>query len=170
MLDPRRTNGIVETIAVALSYELLDRIADKWTMVVPFAYMRGYGENFRKYRIQDEGDRLARLSEIGAAVGKRDWPTVRQYLYKHRAEQDQTSQTEIASEHGRDIEALGAMALRGSASVPWKSFIGLSVACTDVPLSRQKTTQPPSAFLPKCLPRLSGALCPVGRGCPGLTP
>lgn len=170
MLDPRRTNGVVETIAYALSYEVLDRIADKWIMVAPFSYLRGWDKNFRTYRNEDEGNVLARLTEIRAAVDKRDWKAVRQYLYKHRSEQDQTSQAEIAGQHGRDIEALGAMALRGNAPVPWRRFIGLAVACTIVPLSRQKTTLPPSAFSPKCLPRLSGALCPIGRGCPGLTP
>jgi hypothetical protein len=170
MLDPRRTNGVIETIASALAYELLDRIADRWEMAPSFPQWRGWGVNFRMYRTNDEQARLARFpDEVHSAVIQRDWPSLRRYLYRHRAEQNQTLQDEIQSIHGQDIQALGAISLRSS-PVPWKRFVGISIACSSVPLSLQGGPQPPSAFSPKCLPALSGALCPIGRGCPGVIP
>ena len=170
MLDPRRTNGVVETIASAISYEVLDRLADRWQMIVPFPHMRGWGKNFSQYRMNDEQTRLARLpEEMRLAVSARDWIAVRQYLYKNRIEQNQTSQAEIGSEHGRDVQALGAMSLR-SGPVQWKKLAGLAVSCSSVPLSKRVVAQPPTPFSAKCLPGLSGVLCPIGRGCAGLMP
>lgn len=167
MLDPRRTNGVIETIATAVSYAVLDRIADKWAMVAPFPWLRSYVNNFRKYRDEDAEDRLTRLSGMRHAVDQHDWTAVRSYLYDHRSEQDQNLQAEIDSQHGRDIQTLGAISLLAT-QVSWRKFIGLSVTCSSIPLLKQRSTQPPSAFSKQCLPRLSGALCPIGRGCPGL--
>lgn len=169
MLDPRRTNGVIETIASAVAYEILDRMADRWAMIVPFPYLRGYGENFRKYRSDDEAARLKRLLDVQPAVAKRDWNGVSQYLYHHRPEQDQVLQAEIGSEHGRDIQALGAMALRES-HINWRKLAGISLKCSSLPLSKQAAGQPPAAFSAKCLATLPGILCPIGRGCPGLSP
>ena len=56
-------------------------------------------------------------------VNQGKWLNVRRYLYAHRAEQDQLKQTELESEHGRDIQVLGAIALR-SVRIPWNRFVG----------------------------------------------
>ena len=106
MLNPHRSNGVVEAICTAASYEVLDRMSDKWEMVVPFSYMRGYEENFRKYRREQETTPLARLPEISDAAKRGHWLQVRQYLYTHRSEQNGLTQPDIVSEHERDIEAL----------------------------------------------------------------
>ena len=45
MLNPRRSNGVIETICTAVSYEVLDRISDRWMIIVPFPYLRGYEMN-----------------------------------------------------------------------------------------------------------------------------
>jgi hypothetical protein len=168
MLDPRRSNGVVETICSAVAYEVLDRLADRWAVVVPFPYLRGYGVNFRKYRIDDEQARLSRFQQqVRSAIEHHQWRALSRYLYAHRSEQEQLSQDEIPGDHGRDIQALGAIALR-STSVPWKKLIGFA-GCSSVPLKKQPKFQ--VASIPaSCLVHLSGALCPIGRGCPGLIP
>lgn len=168
MLNPRRSNGVVETICNAVSYEALDRMTEKWTMAVPFSHLRGYELNFRKYRSDDEKSTLARLTQISSAVDQGKWLEVRRYLYVHRSEQDQLTQVEIQSEHGRDIQNLGAMALRSSA-VPWKKFLGLAVCGQFTSVKAQPRYQ--LTGLPNsCITALSGALCPIGRGCRGLVP
>ena len=137
-------------------------------MVVPFPYLRGYGPNFRQYRIDDESARLSRFpQEIRSAVEKQQWRPLSQYLYEHRSEQNQLSEDDTESEHGRDIEAIGAIALRLS-KVPWQQFVGFA-ACASVPVKTQpefKRAKPPAS----CLARQSGALCPIGRGCKGRIP
>jgi hypothetical protein len=45
MLNPRRSNGVIETICTAVSYEVLDRMSDRWMIIVPFPYLRGYEMN-----------------------------------------------------------------------------------------------------------------------------
>jgi hypothetical protein len=165
MLGPRRTNGIVETISTALAYEVLDRITDKWAIRVPFPFMRGWEHNFRDYRIDDERTRLARLpQEIQDSVANHKWKRIRQYLSSHRSDLDQLGPIEIESEHGRDIQSLGAIALR-SAPIRWDEFTDIAVHIQP-PLSAKDQ----SMFLVGPLDRsylnhLDGALCPIGLGC-----
>ena len=168
MLNPRRSNGVIDTICTALSYEVLDRMSDRWMMRVPFSYLRGYEMEFRGYRLRDGETRSNRLGQIKSDVRSGNWLEVRRFLYTHRSEQDQLKQVEIESEHGRDIQSLGAMALRSEA-VQWLRFVGLAV-CGQ---SREIRTQPryQASELPKsCVVALSGALCRIGRGCPGMIP
>ena len=168
MLNPRRSNGVIDTICTALSYEALDRMSDRWMMVVPFPYLRVYGSEFRRYKTGDSETRSSRLAQIRPAVVSGKWLEIRQFLYAHRSEQDQLTQDEIKSEHGRDIQSLGAMALR-SGVVQWTKFVGLAVCGQTVSVRNQPKYQP--SELPKsCIVALSGALCRIGRGCPGLIP
>src|SRR5436190_2859134 len=49
MLDPRRTNGVVETFAVAFSLVLLDDLAARWAKTPPLKNWTSYAPAFKKY-------------------------------------------------------------------------------------------------------------------------
>lgn len=163
MLDPRRTNGVVETICVALSYEVLDRLARKWQEKAPLPHMNGWGHNFSDYRKAESDNRIRRLGEISSAVSKDDWEAVREYLISHRDEQEQTLLGEINGEHGRDIQALGALALCATGQVPWPRFVGLAAACCDVPLSEHPVGWLVGRFVPGDTESDRGMLFEIGR-------
>jgi hypothetical protein len=164
MLDPRRTNGLVETICIALSYEILDRLSEKWAVAPPYVHWRSYASEFRKYREDLEQDALSRFPEaIRSSVRRRHWVELGVYLYAHRAEQEQLSQDRIASQRGRDIQSLGAIALR-SGHVFWRQMSRLG-SCT----YPSPAEDPSLMILPlseSCIARQSEMFCRIGRGCP----
>jgi hypothetical protein len=165
MMNPRRSNGIIETLCMALAYEVLDRLYEKWGSGSPYAnrLLTAYSHNFRSYREQDEHLALSRLPpEITLAVGRKDWIFLRKYFEDHRSEQEQLTQIEIQSQHGRDIQTLGAMALR-SGPIAWKSLWNIGFCTESSPDMNAVSLNSP--IKPECIRRLSSIFCRIGRGC-----
>ncbi|HEV1286466.1 MAG TPA: hypothetical protein VNU44_14190 [Bryobacteraceae bacterium] len=165
MIDPRRSNGIIETICVALSYEVLDQLSAKFGSGSPRSnrVLSAYGENFKNYRQDDERAAISRFPpEIKVAFERKNWLELRRYLERHRSEQEQLTQAEIQAPHGRDIQTLGAIALR-SAPIAWKDLWDLG-ACTSPPPDKLPSFLD-APINSGCIQRLSPMLCRVGRGC-----
>jgi hypothetical protein len=115
MMNPRRSNGIIETLCMTLAYEVLDRLYAKWSSGVPYANrtLTAYGHNFKSYRENDERLTMSHLpSEVRVAFERNNWIVLRNYLERHSSEQQQLTQPEIQSPRGRDIQLLGAIVLR----------------------------------------------------------
>jgi hypothetical protein len=111
MLDPRRSNGVVETLCMALSYVALDRMSQRWK-THPYAPWRPYASRFTYYLQCDQDARLDLFpTDIRVAFIHHRWDKLARYLRKHRSDQEQLSAEEIISDKGRSIQCLGAIVL-----------------------------------------------------------
>ena len=168
MLNPRRTNGIVESIATALSYEILDALPAQVTSGGPTLRNKDlvmFGQNFVSYRQHDETTHLASFPEdIRAKVSRSQWADLVRYLHSHESELRQLDSHVRDSSHARDLDALTAIMLR-SRTIPWKSLLNLA-ACTSPP--PQLNPQFMALLLNRpCLERLPAVFCRIGIECSG---
>lgn len=161
MLDPRRTNGDIETLCTALSLEALDGLTVKWTRKAPFPYASAHLAELRKYRRAFETDVLSRVpADVRDAVIAHRWPIVQRYLASCAKEREQLSQAQIRSQRGRDLQALAAMLLL-SHSVDWPRLANLG-RCTNPPPS----ADPFFRLLPldpSCAGKSSALLCRIAH-------
>jgi hypothetical protein len=155
MLDPRpgNYNGVIETLCMALSHEVLDKMADKWQKGgEPFPWLHGYGIHFHEFRINTENRWLLGVpEEMRSSVKKGEWGKVRQYLIEHRSE--------LLDAGNRSTHALGAAALEAK-GIRWKTLHGFA-GCKK-PVAKGEVD-----YLQPCLGPLNGSLCPMGEGCVG---
>src|SRR5262249_25079215 len=87
MLDPRRTNGLIETLAVAFSLEVLDAMARRWADKPPFPNWKDYAPEFSKYRRRTEKLHLDRFpAAVQAMAERRAYDELGLYL-RHRRSQ-----------------------------------------------------------------------------------
>ena len=100
-MDPRVDNDLLETFAVAVSFEVLDRM--------------GYG----RYLQVATRSLIAPLpAGIRAALGNGSWNEVKQYLKEQR---------QYRQEHPLDysLAAAGAMLIRATGTFPWNRLLGI---------------------------------------------
>jgi hypothetical protein len=117
-LDPRRTNGLLETLAVAVSLEILDAMATRWSEHPPHPHWQSYAPEFRRYREHTEARYLAKFPvEVQTAVREQRWRDVARYLTLRRDDQD-------ANAIDRSLNVLGALTLRAQ-PVRWRNYIGV---------------------------------------------
>jgi hypothetical protein len=117
-LDPRRTNGLLETLAVAVSLQALDDLAERWAYAPPHRNWRSYAPAFRSYRERVEAWYLRELPDaVREAARTGHWQDVALYLQYRRVDLDRNATD-------RALNMLGAMALR-TRSVGWRNFLGL---------------------------------------------
>lgn len=157
MLDPRRSNGIVETICTAVSYEVLDRLGERVTASPGLSWLTDYASHFSEYRRQDQSGYLAKFPEaVRAMVGQGDWAGLSRYLADHRADMEPHATRE------RETQTLAAVALR-SGPLDWGAFTGLAACTTPDP-----DQDPRFLILPidsSCIARSAEVLCRIGWGC-----
>lgn len=124
MLDPRRSNGIVEAICIAVSYEVLDRIGPRIELSPRLPWLADYAPHFEEYREQDQKSMLSKLPrDVSAMVAQRRWADISAYLREHRSDLAPGSPLE------RPTQTLAAIALRAT-SPDYAQFTGVA-ACTD---------------------------------------
>jgi hypothetical protein len=146
MLDPRRTNGLVETFAVAFSLAALDAMAVRWRDRAPYASWVPYAPYFRKYRREAEQRHLKTFPlDVQALVERKSWEELALYLRYRRADQD-------ADINNRNLNHLGAAALR-SGEVKWQDLLGLA-GHTDPPADRDGRFRADLQIDPRKLPGL----------------
>lgn len=166
MLNPRRTNGIIESIATALSYEVLDSMADQVTSGIPTTIgesLARFTPNFRIYRQSDEKLHLSRFPlDIRSAVDGGRWAHVTKYLRIHESEVNELDYATLQRTQSRDLNSLCAIALR-SQRVRWNSLLNFA-ACT-LPSTEGDPHFRTLPLRPSCIARLSGTLCRIGIGC-----
>jgi hypothetical protein len=146
MLDPRRTNGLVETFAVAFSLEALDAMAARWRVAPPYPNWVSYAPHFRNYRRDAERRHLKSFPlPVQALVERRAFGELALYLRYRRPDQD-------ADATNRDLNHLGAAALL-SGEVRWPDLSGLA-GHTDPPADRDGRFRTDLQIVPAKLPRL----------------
>lgn len=155
MLDPRRTNGLLETLAMAFSLRVLDELDARWRQAPPFGNWRSYAPAFGDYRRRQERRLLAGLPpEIATLVEGERWSQVALYLRYRRADQD-------AHPEDRSLNMLGALAARASRPA-WPRMVGLG-SWTSPPPERDGAFRSSLAISPGVARRLRVHL---GRGRP----
>jgi hypothetical protein len=157
MLDPRRTDGVVEAIAIAVSYEVLDRLDKKVKDSPAFPWLASYGKNFKPYRRDDQKIVLDKFpEEIRDLVAHKKWDQLSDYLRQHSQEM------EAGHANDRDMQTLAAISLR-SAPVDWSQFAGIA-GCT-TPSPNDDPTFKVLPVNPDCVSRSSDLFCRMGIGC-----
>ncbi|MCM0080000.1 M48 family metallopeptidase [Geomonas sp. Red32] len=124
VMGPLRTNGLIETLADAFSYEVLDRMNRLWERKYSATrpHWASWASHFTDYQKNEEAERFAGLpASIRNAVGEPDWPQVPDYLKNNLG----ILEMNLTEEAGLRLRSLGASALRRN-KIPWKDLLGIS--------------------------------------------
>jgi hypothetical protein len=119
VFSPCLTNGIIETICIASSYEVLERLASQW---------QEYSE-FRLYEQLAETEYLTSMpievpyNMIGVLMDH-DSDTLRRYLSHHRREIDDIDCSGNVGNVARAIQSIAAIVLRYE-PITWSEFVKL---------------------------------------------
>jgi hypothetical protein len=129
-MGARRTNGLIEMLADAVSLEALDRMAVLWSVkYADFPAWADFAPNFRTYRQRVEEVSIATLPKhVRGATSDDDWKTVAGYMRKETGGLDKTPYASNAY----PLRTLGAMALR-SREVDWTAFVNITAATSPSP-------------------------------------
>lgn len=160
IMDARRSNGLIETLADAISLQVLDGMAKLWRIkYADFEPWKDYAPHFQEYREQHEKEKLSELPrEIQDAVQAGRWSDITVYLKKRQPELDANP----FNETGLALRNLGAMALR-SDTVPWKSFVGMASLTNPSPSQDGKFNQDLPTDITRAPPDAQDALHRLGR-------
>ena len=154
MLDPRRSNGVIETICTAVSYEVLDRLGERVTSSPRLNWITDYAAHFTEYRKQDQKSYLASFpKDVRVMVDEQRWSDVSRYLSEHRADMQPHSARERAT------QTVAAAALRSS-PLDWGQFTGLAACTNPTPADDPKFRILPLSS--DCIDRLAGVLERIG--------
>ena len=128
MMGPRRTSAVFETLAAAVSLEVLERLDLKWRTYPPYPHWSNYSSSFAEYRKSVENGAISRLKL------SRPMSTETMFAFKTRWQQLAEAQGEIHSENmitiqERDLQEVGAMILR-SGAIGWADIVNLE-SCTE---------------------------------------
>ncbi|MCX5661591.1 MAG: hypothetical protein NTW19_18085 [Planctomycetota bacterium] len=133
MMDPSRTNGAIETLATALSLQVLLNMRERWIATPPHPHWRENASSFKDYYEETDKTMLSSLSrDIQTAVHHGRWDMVSAELRRCRGQLNQQP-------CDRPLNHLGARYLL-SQKMPWKQLNG--IASKAGPLSTD-----PSMFL-----------------------
>ena len=159
MLNPRRTTAVIETLCTTISYEVLDRLGDRWNGPhPPLVYLRSYTPQFHNYETADLQMHLATLpASIRTAVVGQDWTRVRAFLNSQQPVEDGFENRGEGQPSSRDIQALEAIVLR-TQPIPWENYVGYA-ACGE-PAIHQFTVKLLAA---RCFDDLHAELYRIGR-------
>src|SRR5579883_282930 len=156
MLDPRRTNGVVEALCIAVSYEVLDRVGDKAAMSPAFPWLGDYAKNFQPYQRDDQNTVLKKFPrEIQDLVAQKRWSELADYLRAHAAEM------EAGHANDREVQTLAAIARR-SGPVEWGELAG--IAGNTSPSVSEDPRFRVLPLTPEAIARASDLLCRMGIG------
>ncbi len=151
-LDPRRTNGLLETLAVAISHQVLVDLAERWERRAPYPQWTSYVPHFRTYLEQAVAGKLASFPDpVRAMVKGNRWEELALYLRYRRPDQDRAATD-------RSLNTLGAVALR-SGLVDWTRWVGIG-SRTDPPPAQDGRFR---SDLPLVGPGLPALLQRIGR-------
>ena len=160
-LGPLRANGFVETLATAISLEVLDELAKRWAIAPAISGTASWAENFSKYRAENEAIETAKLPEIKASVAGKDWNRIRYYLRLRNRDMQQLTRVTVNCDEGRALEMLAAMSLR-SGLVDWPRLVGFAHSSSIQPVNESYGNAVYARVRPDLLPP---ALCRMGLGC-----
>jgi hypothetical protein len=146
MLEPRRTNGLVETVAVAFSLRVLDEMAVRWKTKAPYASWKSYAPEFTRYRQRAERAHLKTFPlSVQALAERKAYEDLALYLRHRRAHLE--SET-----NDRDLQHLAAQALLAR-PVNWGKLVGVA-GLTDPPPARDGRFRSDLPLDPERLPAI----------------
>jgi hypothetical protein len=160
MLNPRRTTAVIETLCTTISYEVLDRLSDRWNGPhQPLVYLRSYTPQFHNYAAADLQIHLATLpASIRTAVAGQDWTGVRAFLKIQQRVEDGFENRGEGQPGNRDIQALESIVLR-TQPIPWENYVGFA-ACGERAIHEFTVKLLPV----RCFDDLHAELYRIGRG------
>jgi hypothetical protein len=157
MLDPRRSNGVVEAICMAMSSEVLDRLGERVRTYPTLSWLADYGPHFEEYRLQQDGLALQHFpADVQAMVKEHRWSDVSAYL------RDRQNEMEPGQPEERSLQALAAIALR-SGPIDYGVLAGIAGCTTPSPQDDPRTRILP--INSDCASRVQELLCRMGHNC-----
>lgn len=160
-LGPLRANGFVETLATAISLEVLDELAKRWALAPAIPGTSSWAEKFSKYRVENEAIEIAKLPEIKESVAGKDWNLIRYYLRLRNSDMQQLTRVAVNCEEGRALEMLAAMSLR-SGPVDWPRLVGFAHSSSIQTVNESSGNVVYARVRPDLV---HPALCRMGLGC-----
>ncbi len=158
-MGARRTNGLIETLADAISLEALDRMAVLWS--AKYADYPAWGDfapNFRLYRQRVEAAGIAALpAPVRSATADSDWKAVTRYMRTETAVLDKSPYASGAY----SLRTLGAMAMR-SHEVDWTAFVNITAATTPSPSADTRYREDLAVHITALAPATRNSLARAG--------
>jgi hypothetical protein len=164
MLGPQQTSGVIETICVALSYEVLDRLGEDQELGKRLERL-GHHPPFSAMRMTMQKAGLGLVAaDLRSAALSNDWTAVRKYLAQHRALLEHSKllgeEGKKRTQYARAVQEVAAMALR-SGPVAWNRFVGLAL-CTKASSQEDPPSHQDPRIEARCLSKLTEALARIG--------
>lgn len=133
MLDAHRTNGVIESICDAISYQALDDLTELWAKkYANFAPWKDFAIQFHRYRVARQNEHLSVYpAEIQSAIRQERWNAVVPYVKEHQKELDKNL-VEPEGPYGLNLRSLNARLLL-SRPVEWRAFRGIGTLTTPSP-------------------------------------
>ena len=160
-LGPLRANGFVETLATAISLEVLDELAKRWAIAPAIPGTSSWAENFSKYRVEYEDIEIAKLPEIKGLITGKDWNLIRYYLRLRNRDMQQVTRVAANCDEGRSLQMLAAMSLR-SGPVDWPHLVGFAHSSSIQPVEESYGNTVYARVRPDLV---HPTLCRMGLGC-----
>ena len=160
-LGPLRANGFVETLATAISLEVLDELAKRWVIAPAIPGTSSWAENFAEYRVENEAIEIAKLPEIKASVAGKDWDLIRYYLRLRNRDMQQVTRVAANCDEGRSLQMLAAMSLR-SGPVDWPHLVGFAHSSSIQPVEESYGN---TVYARVRTDLVHPTLCRMGLGC-----
>jgi len=164
MLDPRRDNGVLESVATAMAFQVLDDMSIQWTNNPPsrqgvvgqvcLCDGRQFAPNFSRQR-QAEIDAALQTfpPAIIEAVKKERWPEISLYLRYLTANQVGWS---------REVQVLAAIRMLAE-NIAWSDMVGLGQHTSPRPNLPSEFRETP--IIVSEVPHLATLFCRVGVSC-----
>jgi len=165
-LGSLRSNAFIETLATAMSLEVLDELARRWATNPAIPGTSDWAKNFSLYRADNETIELNKLPEIKDAVASKDWNLIHLYI-RLRSWDAQLTRASVGSEGGRALQVLAAMALR-SQPVDWAKFVGFAHSSSTEPVKQTSGNVVYSRTRRDTSTAIQQALCRIGLNCPSM--
>lgn len=119
LMDPSRSNGAIEMIAVAVSWRSSDLLSETWEVSPPYTTWKAFAPEFREYHKRAIAEAFSELpNPIQAAVAVADWEEVARFVRERRDELE-------SNPCNRPLNSLGAWCLL-QAGVPWHEVPGIA--------------------------------------------
>lgn len=121
-LEPRRSNGLIETLADCITYKTLARLSQLWESEFGNREdIKSYASRFLIYRDMKTAEKMKCLPpEVLEQIRLGRTAEVRSYLEHHTQQLDKTPYTET----GLALRAMAAMIFPQEAN--WKPFVGIA--------------------------------------------
>lgn len=132
MIGVYRTNSTIETLAVAVSLETLDRLAERWHLAPPHKHWAEYAGQFYTYRQDQEAEAFKRTG----LTGLRKKPSaLKRKVRAYNASID-ASELSLGLEYARDYQIVASTLIRSALKDRWHTAISLEQCAAPPPTDK----------------------------------